>query len=650
MEVPDEILDGQHVRCPFCGEKTTYQRPKRIELPREVNRKGDVAESRSSVTLQGEVAKPKLSVRRPAKTVGSDPNFEAISRKLEINQQKRCEAAQQQQALASGSRLIWTVLAVVSVLLLIGGAAVCFLKASRKAEDRVPMLAVDQEKVFAEREKSLKAELAAIRAQMERLVAPTNQDKMKDDVAAVSQADIPRSDLCKERVDEKVIAQNELADDKIRQGVERFRWAERQFQNASALPFSLLPTYKKPGACDGDFVLISIDMDGKPEYHLVHSKAGGECLVEALNSNGVVQKVYYGELQEKLKTFGGFVCSGNVAYVLAPEDDSGSCRLSEEAINPAKVRLGELYDLMREKGLNVNDLSFELWLKDMDGRDAVFVSVSKFGETVDMSKILDLYRNVARKIIKKPAGAKPMKRTVVFYDGSIPKKLLNGVMLVPRNPINPTRAWRSLRDEAERQELLAHAGPSEEEWKTYDDQIEKTARRLVSKATAFVVMKQASREEKVPGLNSRVETDSEPTAEHEICRRTSEELKRLIKEKKEEHLNLRKRNPACVMKKDLRNIRNLEYRLLGREDKRYYHCKNVTYVREVFYCTKCKGDFERHYCEGSKASAPIWRAARDKVSETLEINAKIDVVLKQIANLEKELKMALFREQSIKAN
>lgn len=127
--------------------------------------------------------------------------------------------------------------------------------------------------------------------------------------------------------------------------------------------------------------------------------------------------------------------------------------------------------------------------------------------------------------------------------------------------------------------------------------------------------------------------------------RSSAEIKKLLEGKRKEHQNLRKINPACVLKTDRRNIRNIDYRLPGREEKRYYQCKNVTHVRDLFYCTKCKQDFTDHYCNASKASAPIWRAARDKVDETLEINSKIDAVLNEIDELEKELSQAIDRER-----
>lgn len=34
--VADDLVDGQHVRCPYCGEKSEYRKPTRIELSKYI--------------------------------------------------------------------------------------------------------------------------------------------------------------------------------------------------------------------------------------------------------------------------------------------------------------------------------------------------------------------------------------------------------------------------------------------------------------------------------------------------------------------------------------------------------------------------------------------------------------------------------------
>ena len=51
MEAQCSLSDGQHVVCPFCGSKTTYRKPQRIEIPAG----GTYREP-----------KPKIGIRRPS--------------------------------------------------------------------------------------------------------------------------------------------------------------------------------------------------------------------------------------------------------------------------------------------------------------------------------------------------------------------------------------------------------------------------------------------------------------------------------------------------------------------------------------------------------------------------------------------------------
>ena len=37
--VADELTEGQHVLCPYCGGKSEYRKPTRIELPTGAERR-----------------------------------------------------------------------------------------------------------------------------------------------------------------------------------------------------------------------------------------------------------------------------------------------------------------------------------------------------------------------------------------------------------------------------------------------------------------------------------------------------------------------------------------------------------------------------------------------------------------------------------
>ena len=63
------------------------------------------------------------------------------------------------------------------------------------------------------------------------------------------------------------------------------------------------------------------------------------------------------------------------------------------------------------------------------------------------------------------ASVKQKRRTVMFYDGNILKKQMNGVVLVPRNPLRIDKNYVTYRDEGERQERETEQAGSDAEAK-----------------------------------------------------------------------------------------------------------------------------------------------------------------------------------------
>ena len=54
--IADDLADGQHVRCPYCGGETEFRKPSRIELP-------TVSEGRRSA-VPSEARKPLRVIRK----------------------------------------------------------------------------------------------------------------------------------------------------------------------------------------------------------------------------------------------------------------------------------------------------------------------------------------------------------------------------------------------------------------------------------------------------------------------------------------------------------------------------------------------------------------------------------------------------------
>ncbi len=116
------------------------------------------------------------------------------------------------------------------------------------------------------------------------------------------------------------------------------------------------------------------------------------------------------------------------------------------------------------------------------------------------------------------------------------------------------------------------------------------------------------------------------------------DLKKQVQQKDAEVQKLRKENPACLLGAQTRSILNLEKKMPTREQKRYYF-RQVTYVRPHFWCTKCRGeDHDESPCKTSaKQSWPRWREHLDKIKLTAECNEKIDALMTEYEDLQKQL-------------
>ena len=43
--IADDLVEGQHILCPYCGEKSEYRKPTRIELPTGIERRRQAPEA-----------------------------------------------------------------------------------------------------------------------------------------------------------------------------------------------------------------------------------------------------------------------------------------------------------------------------------------------------------------------------------------------------------------------------------------------------------------------------------------------------------------------------------------------------------------------------------------------------------------------------
>lgn len=152
---------------------------------------------------------------------------------------------------------------------------------------------------------------------------------------------------------------------------------------------------------------------------------------------------------------------------------------------------------------------------------------------------------------------------------------------------------------------------------------------------------------KADPVNTAVTEDFSTDAENLV-----DDLKKQLKRNDAEIQRLRKQNPACVLNTvdPPSNIRNIVMRYPTGNLRKYFTMIQVTYVRDLFYCTNCKRESalgDSPCCNVSRMKSFLeWRQKRLDVSKTTEINAQIDALLESNNEINNKLKQLQSRRTS----
>lgn len=135
--VPDDLVVGQHVRCPYCNEKTAFDKPSRVELPEgfEVKRKArtkidelkrvraEKVNPEESLAVAGslEKSKPELALRRPAQETHDREHMNAAAAAVDA----RVRKTERDRRMAKIKKTVgnWISIAALLALLLVGYVA-----------------------------------------------------------------------------------------------------------------------------------------------------------------------------------------------------------------------------------------------------------------------------------------------------------------------------------------------------------------------------------------------------------------------------------------------------------------------------------------------------------------------------------------------
>ena len=468
IEIDAATPDGTHVKCPYCNEKTTFSRPKRIEIP-GVPRKTPV------------VRRPELTPK-PAPAPSPRADYEAALRAKQVAEiegrvqgaeQRKANAAAHDQKQAQRHEIVAfaKIVILLVALVVIAGAGWWFWNWQQVKRENARQAAAVAAQRLAEAEQRKAEERAKREAEREAERARR----------AAEQAEQQRKTAERRAEKERKRAEEEAA----RAAREAARTAGRKLFDATEEAFaagafhfiSALPASKTPGAREGTFYYILPRPEtARRSFVVCESSASGTVTCSRLFENG--DREPYGDSGDFLKNV-----DGQDYLMLAPDKNLyfHSRRRKDHVGEISKSQIESVVEAFFggiAKDVmcfipDFQDLTFEIvFVPRTSGPKAkpnpIIVETVGYGMPYSIGKVRDAIQDAFpdKGTSAKKSKRKRSKRTVVFWDGAVIKRGIDGVTYVPRScpgsgyysgqslSVRTRDQWSSLYDEAIRQEEL----------------------------------------------------------------------------------------------------------------------------------------------------------------------------------------------------
>lgn len=433
----------------------------------------------------------RLRIIRPTGGAGVDLNAEAMKRRMneaEAEKAEECARADQARRKAFKDKLLKGAFLSVIAFVVLGCGVGWYLHwdAEKKEKDRQEKLREAEVRLAAEREQAEAEKFRQKQAEAERV----KREEQARQAESKREADRQRR-LAEDakRKTERELRQKEEADAAARAKAlaEEFDRVESLFRKAKLLAWSALAKAKRPGVAEGTFYGAVPVGRGERDVFKIESKADGEIKVSRLSRKEEPTAIDLNEWKDKLAAAGGIVHDGSDGYLFQPKAGAEGLSLPKSDFKPAQVRLGELAAMLNSYGLVSDRMAAEVLVSvgKAKGQSAKF-SV-KFNDYLGLYEVKEALRKVIDASTP-PASFKPKRRTAMFYDGNVLKKQMNGVVLVPRNPLRVDAKYADYCAEAERQDFEEKRGAREAEDKRREEVERRLTRALESAKLSISVV------------------------------------------------------------------------------------------------------------------------------------------------------------------
>lgn len=392
--IEGSLVDGQNVLCPFCGEKSTYSKPSRIELP--------VPEPSN---------KPDLYVRRPQRSstfadqVASDAVRSVENRARILEELKDREVRRKRWGFLTS--LVGTILLVLGVVI---GFDIWRTRQEKadlaRAQEQIAKAQAEADHLKAEREHQQELKAMRDKENAERELA--RKQKAAEDEArrAAIKAD-------RERYGNYVI----LLQNKDIAFVSELE----KLSPKPALVAYLLP---HTGDQARSFVVVEQQTNGTEQVYRLTREGVREPIDRELFAQRCHEQDYFAVTSEKV-------------YFHSTRKKQHVGRLSKQkAVDLADAFFGALADEVRSLDPDFSNLRFEIVFvpNPQKSKDFVVTEVVEFGASYTMDRVRNaIVAAYPPKSVKLDKGtARKFKRRYRFWEGSHIKTGIDGVTYVPR--------------------------------------------------------------------------------------------------------------------------------------------------------------------------------------------------------------------------
>ena len=413
--IAGDLMDGQHVRCPYCGGKSEYRKPSRVELPTDVG--------------VGRRVDAPTAERKPLRVIRKDGNSSAnlgateremASRRLHMaedhvrfyEEMKDIDRRRKMREKFQG-------LLMLLVLGLCAAGAYWYVGYRKEQRQRVEIaLAEERNRLDAERAENVRKEQA--RREEEEKVRHEKrlaEEKRQKEEAARLQA-------------ERAKEANALQESKI-----LYRKACALFGDGAFDFLKTLPTNSLPGKAAGEFYYLLPFLDNG-EIVVCQSSTNGIESVCRLDGTGRRTAFEADTFLDSLQGKDYLMAYGDRVYFQSKRKKAHVSPISKkEVVDLVKEFFGDIAPEVRRLDIDPEGLRFEIVFVTGETKKVIIADTIEYGAQYSLSKVREALEDAfpMRKTSFSPStGRKRYKRTVVFWDGAHIKKGVDGVTYVPR--------------------------------------------------------------------------------------------------------------------------------------------------------------------------------------------------------------------------